>query len=358
MGAQAPIVDPAPVLLTQGDPAGIGPEITLKAWQRLHAEGPAFAVIGSPRLYDFTARHLGLDVPVTEIQAPHEAVEVFPHALPVLPLSVDVPEPLVPGRAERTHAPGVTSAIRQGVRLVMEDPPAALALVTNPINKAALYEAGFEFPGHTEFLAALASETRGKGGNPVPHPVMMLASPLLRVVPLTIHVPVSKVPGLITEELIVRTARIVAQALQRDFGLAAPRLAVSGLNPHAGEQGTLGREDQDVIGPAIQSLKQEGLQVTGPHSADTLFHEAARRHYDAALCMYHDQALIPIKTLDFDRGVNVTLGLPFVRTSPDHGTAYDIAGQGVARPDNLMAALRLAQEMGWRRGAATPATRP
>ena len=222
----------------------------------------------------------------------------------------------------------------------------AAALVTNPINKEALYRAGFHHPGHTEYLGELAGLLYGKPGLT---PIMMLASPQLRVVPVTIHLALRQAIAALTSAMIVTAGRVTRTALQRDFGIAAPVLAVAGLNPHAGEGGSLGREDMDIVAPAIAELRAAGIDARGPLAADTMFHAAARQSYDAALCMYHDQALIPIKTLDFDGAVNVTLGLPFIRTSPDHGTAFDIAGQGIARPDSLIAALRLAAEMAARR---------
>lgn len=247
----------------------------------------------------------------------------------------------VPGRPDSTHAPAVIRSVERGVELVRAG--ACSALVTNPIAKKVLIDAGFGFPGHTEFLGHLTG---------APRPVMMLAVEGLRVVPVTVHEALAKVPAMLTEDLIVETARIAAAALKRDFGIAAPRLALAGLNPHAGEGGALGCEEDTVIRPAVARLRAEGIAVTGPHPADTLFHARAREAYDAALCMYHDQALIPLKTIDFDRGVNVTLGLPIVRTSPDHGTAFDIAGKGIARPDSLIAAIELAADLAARRAAA------
>lgn len=339
--------DQPPLVLSQGDPAGIGPEIALKAWAATQGNGPVFAVIGVPDLFAHTARKLDLPVSVRMIDRLADAAPVFPKALPVLATKASLPAAPIPGRTEPAHGASVIEAIERGVAATQTGE--ALALVTNPITKAALYDTGFRFPGHTEFLAALA--VRGSE-RPAPLPVMMLASPLLRVVPLTIHVPLKDVPGLITAEHIRRTATVIAHALRHDFGIAEPRIAIAGLNPHAGEAGRLGTEDQDRIGPAVAALQAQGIKASGPHPADTLFHAQARARYDAALCMYHDQALIPIKALDFERGVNVTLGLPFVRTSPDHGTAHDIAGQGVARADNLIAALHLAAELGTRRARA------
>jgi 4-hydroxythreonine-4-phosphate dehydrogenase len=314
-----------------GEPGGIGGDILVAAWRRLRATGPAFMALDDPdRL-----RRLGAVVRV--VADPAEATASFEGALPVLPLGVAVDAE--PGRPDPRHAPAVVRSIERAVALARSG--AAAAVVTNPIQKSALYAAGFRFPGHTEFLADLA------GGGV--RPVMMLAGPSLRVVPLTVHVPLARVPGLLTVELIVRQARIAAEALRRDFGVPRPRLAVAGLNPHAGEAGAMGDEEERVIAPALAALRAEGIEVTGPLPADTMFHSNARAGYDAALCMYHDQALIPVKTLHFDEAVNVTLGLPFVRTSPDHGTALDIAGRGVARPGSLVAALELAAAMARRR---------
>jgi 4-hydroxythreonine-4-phosphate dehydrogenase len=334
-----------PIALTMGDPAGIGPDIALMSWLRRDAEAlPPFALVGDAGLLRTRAKQLGLAVPVLVIASLHEAVEAFASALPVLPcpLSVDV----AAGQPTSAAAPAIIAAIERAVAAVLDGE--AAAVITNPIAKHILAKAGFAHPGHTEFLGALA-EARGLAASPV----MMLAGADLRVVPVTIHIPLAAVPSALTSALIVQTARITAQALRRYFGIAAPRLAITGLNPHAGEDGMLGHEDRAVIAPAIETLRQEGLHVTGPHPADTLFHARARQTYDAALAMYHDQALIPVKTLAFDQGVNVTLGLPFIRTSPDHGTAFDIAGTGKARPDSLIAALRLAAAMAERAGRQT-----
>jgi 4-hydroxythreonine-4-phosphate dehydrogenase len=277
---------------------------------------------------------------VCVIGAPGEAPSVFPEALPVLP--VDGTARGLPGQPDPADAPLVIAAIDAAVAAVRTGQ--AAALVTNPINKDVLYRAGFRHPGHTEYLAELA------GGGVAA--VMMLASPQLRVVPVTIHLALRQAVERLSKGAIVHAGRLTHQALVRDFGIAEPVLALAGLNPHAGEAGSLGREDIDIIAPAIAALRAEGIDACGPFAADTMFHAEARRRYDAALCMYHDQALIPIKTLDFDGAVNITLGLPFIRTSPDHGTAFDIAGRGVARPDSLVAALRLAAEMAARRSAS------
>ena len=317
-----------------GEPGGIGTELALKAWlARGENNVPAFALIDDPARVEGIAKMLDLACPVVAIKKPAEARDAFARGLPVLPLGLAVSA--TPGKAEARNAPAVIASIEQAVALV-EDGEAA-ALVTNPIQKQSLYEAGFKHPGHTEFLAALAGGTVA--------PVMMLACEALRVVPVTIHLPLAKAVSVLSQASIEHCGRVTAAALKRDFGIAKPRLAVAGLNPHAGEGGALGREEIEIIRPALGNLAREGIAVSGPLPADTLFHAAARATYDAALCMYHDQALIPLKTIDFDGGVNVTLGLPFVRTSPDHGTALDIAGRGVARPTSLIAALKLARRM-------------
>ncbi|MGF1447701.1 MAG: 4-hydroxythreonine-4-phosphate dehydrogenase PdxA [Pikeienuella sp.] len=326
-----------PIALTMGDPAGIGGEIALAAYAR--GGLPPFFLIDDPAR--LAALQTGL--PLIEIGAPEETAEAFARGVPLLPLRL--PLPVVPGRPEPANAPATVAAIDGAVRFAQEGRVAAV--VTNPINKKVLYDgAGFAYPGHTEYLAALAGVDRS---------VMMLAGPSLRVVPVTIHIPLAQVPAVLNEALIVETGRITADALRRDFGIARPRLAVAGLNPHAGEGGAIGREEIEVIAPAVAQLQAEGIEARGPLPADTMFHAAARTTYDAALTMYHDQGLIPIKALDFDEGANVTLGLPFVRTSPDHGTAYDIAGKGVARPDSLIAAIRRASEMAAARAAAAAA---
>ena len=329
-----------PLALTAGEPAGIGGEITLKAWLARERAGlrPFFA-IDDPRRLESLAALLGLGVPVAPIAAPAEAAAVFATALPVLPMGF--PAPVVPGRLDPANAPAVIAAIATAVRLVGAHD--AAALVTNPIQKETLYAAGFSYPGHTEYLGALAGGLR---------PVMMLVSPELRVVPVTVHVALKAALAALDTAEIAAVGRIAAEALRRDFAIAKPRLAVAGLNPHAGEGGSMGREEIEMIAPAVRLLRADGIDAFGPLAPDTLFHEGARRRYDAALCMYHDQALIPLKTLDFERGVNVTLGLPFIRTSPDHGTATDIAGTGVASAASLIAALRLAAEMSERRASA------
>ena len=326
-----------PLALTLGDPAGIGPDITLLAWTARTQEAiPPFVLVGDAGVLAERARTLGLTVPLAEISEPGAAAGLFPRALPVLPVASA--GPVVAGRPDQAAVPAITQSIESAVCLVQHG--AASAVVTNPIAKAVLYGAGFPFPGHTEFLAALASAEE----RPL-HAVMMLASPMLKVVPVTIHVPLKDVPLLLTEDLVLATIEITARDLGRYFGVERPRLAVSGLNPHAGEDGGLGREEIDIIGPAVEVARAKGLNVTGPHPADTLFHAGARATYDAAICMYHDQALVPFKTLAFEEGVNATLGLPFIRTSPDHGTAFAIAGIGKANPRSLIEALRLAAAM-------------
>ncbi|MEM8789647.1 MAG: 4-hydroxythreonine-4-phosphate dehydrogenase PdxA [Pseudomonadota bacterium] len=318
-----------PLALTMGDPGGIGPEITGAAWAALQG-GPRFYVIADP---DLIRARCGR-IPVAEIADP---ADTDPGALSVLPLRLAAPAE--PGRAVPQNAAATIRSIELAVAQAQTGK--AAAVVTNPITKKVLVDgAGFGFPGHTEFLAHL-------GGGAAP--LMMLAAPELRVVPATIHIPLAAVPAAVTGPLITRTLEILHAALRRDFGLAAPRIAVAGLNPHAGEGGLMGQEDGAVIAPALQAARDAGMDVTGPLPADTMFHAAARARYDAAVCMYHDQALIPLKTLNFSAGVNVTLGLPFVRTSPDHGTAYDIAGTGAADPDSLIAAIRMAAEIATRR---------
>ncbi len=314
-----------------GDPAGIAGEITAGAWTRLRATGPAFVVLGD---VDWL-RRFG---PVQVVGSASEASEAFAAAMPVLP--IDLPTPVTPGMPDSANAPAIIASIERAVLLAQSGE--VEAVVTNPISKAVLTRAGFPHPGHTEFLAALS----GAAGCEV----MMLAAPALRVVPVTIHVSLRRALALLSTEAIVAAGRTTAAALRQDFGIAAPRLAVAGLNPHAGEQGTMGDEERSLIEPAIAALRAGGIDARGPYPPDTMFTEQARAGYDAALCMYHDQALIPLKTLDMVNGVNVTLGLPIVRTSPDHGTAFDIAGawragQGLADPSSLVAALRLASSI-------------
>ncbi|RDV01840.1 4-hydroxythreonine-4-phosphate dehydrogenase PdxA [Undibacter mobilis] len=326
-----------PLALTLGEPAGIGPELTLDVWRRrtaLHV--PAFYVVGDPDFFRDRARMLGLDVPVKSVAAA-EACATFDRALPVVPLDIQVTAQ--PGVPDGSSAPAAIASIRRAVADVLAG--RAGAVVTNPIAKNVLYRSGFAEPGHTEFLAKLAEEATGRKTQPV----MLLWSPELAVVPVTIHLPLKDVVGRLSKALIIETGRIVARDLANRFGIARPRLAIAGLNPHAGENGALGEEDRDIVAPAVAALRSEGIDAVGPLPADTLFHARARAGYDVALCMYHDQALIPIKTLAFDHGVNVTLGLPFVRTSPDHGTAFDIAGTGKADASSLVAALILAARL-------------
>ncbi|MCC5961678.1 MAG: 4-hydroxythreonine-4-phosphate dehydrogenase PdxA [Rhodobacteraceae bacterium] len=319
---------PAMLVMSCGDPSGIGPEIAVQAWR---AGGTPFVWIGDPA-------HLPGGTPWCAVEHPAQARGLDGTALPVL--VHDFPAAAPPGAPDPANAAAVVAVIARAVELVQAG--AASGLVTCPINKAALRDgAGFGFPGHTEYLADLAGDV------PV---VMMLACPELRVVPVTIHIPLSEVPEVLTSTLLEQRLRITHAAMIRDFGIARPRIAVAGLNPHAGERGTMGREEVELIIPVLDRLRAAGMAITGPHSADTMFHAGARAGYDVAVAMYHDQALIPIKTVDFAGGVNVTLGLPFIRTSPDHGTAYDIAGTGKADPTSLIAALAMAQDMAARRG--------
>ncbi|MBY5738601.1 4-hydroxythreonine-4-phosphate dehydrogenase PdxA [Rhizobium leguminosarum] len=328
-----------PLALSQGDPAGIGPDITLMAWLRRRELGlPPFFLIGDPDVLALRARQLNLSVSIRETDEASKAAGIFADALPVMTIPVGIE--VVAGQPHAATAKGTIASIEKAVSLVIDGE--ALAVVTNPIAKAVLYEAGFRFPGHTEFLADLAARATGR---PVT-PVMMLSGPKLRAIPVTIHIPVRDVPQALTGELITETCRIAHEDLKQRFGIDAPRLAVAGLNPHAGEGGAIGTEDEDVIRPAIERLRDEGIDAIGPLSADTMFHDEARARYDVAICMYHDQALIPAKALGFDDSVNVTLGLPFVRTSPDHGTAFGIAGKGLAREHSLVAALKLAAQLG------------
>jgi 4-hydroxythreonine-4-phosphate dehydrogenase len=326
-----------PLALSVGEPAGIGPDITLKAWlQRIERGLSPFYLIGDARHIAQRAAHLGMRIPVASV-TPEEASSAFENTLPVVDCGVAITAQ--PGKPDDSSAPAAIAAINRAVADVFADK--ASGIITNPIAKSVLYRAGFDQPGHTEYLAKLAAERTGK----TVHPVMMLWAPELAVVPVTIHIPLIEAPHAISTELIVKTGRIVAHDLAQRFGIARPRLAIAGLNPHAGEDGAIGIEDRDIVAPAVHMLKSEGIDARGPLPADTMFHAAARATYDVALCMYHDQALIPIKTLAFDHGVNVTLGLPFVRTSPDHGTAFDIAGSGKADASSLIAALKLATQM-------------
>ena len=314
-----------PVVISCGEPSGIGPEVAARAWAMLAGEVP-LAWIGDPR-------HLPQDIPHCIIDSPSDALAAGSDALPVL--RHDFAASAVAGKPDPANAQGVIDVIARGVDLVRSG--AASALTTAPIHKKALKDgAGFAYPGHTEYLAALA------GGSDV---VMMLASDQLRVVPATIHIALDQVPNVLTPAHLRRVIEITAAGLRTQFGIKAPRIAIAGLNPHAGEGGTMGRQEADWMTALVTRMQSEGYDLSGPHPADTMFHAAARARYDAAIAMYHDQALIPIKTLDFDRGVNVTLGLPFIRTSPDHGTAFDIAGQGIANPTSMVEALRMAYRM-------------
>lgn len=323
-----------PIAITMGEPAGIGGEITIKAWAaRNHRSIPCFFLIDDPARIQALGLRLGLKLPIRSITQPSEAPTIFNEALPVL--LQDLQAPSTPGLLNKDNAPAVIGSITRAVEFVIAGD--ASAVVTNPIQKSMLYDAGFEHPGHTEFLAELCKEKLTL--DQLPTPVMMLAVDDLRTVPATIHIPLARVAGALSEDLIKDLLGVMAGALRSDFAIANPRIAVTGLNPHAGEAGTLGDEEERIIKPAIEALRATGLNVTGPHPADTLFHPLARADYDAVLAMYHDQALIPIKTVDFDRGVNITLGLPIVRTSPDHGTALDIAGTGKASSASLIEAL-------------------
>jgi 4-hydroxythreonine-4-phosphate dehydrogenase len=325
-----------PLALTSGEPAGIGPDITIKAWLRRHElKLPAFYLLGDRDSLNNRAKSLGLKVEIADVR-PEDATAAFADALPVV--STGQTAAARPGQPDHTSAAAAIASIRQAVGDVIAG--RAAAVVTNPIAKSVLYRAGFRHPGHTEFLAELAAA----GGQP-PQPVMMLWSPALAVVPVTIHLSLRDAIAQLSRDAIVTTTRIVAAELNSRFGIVRPRIAMAGLNPHAGEDGSLGTEDQTIVAPAVEILRGDGIEIRGPLPADTMFHEAARQTYDCAICMYHDQALIPVKTVAFDDAVNVTLGLPFIRTSPDHGTAFDIAGTGKANPSSLIAALRLAARM-------------
>jgi 4-hydroxythreonine-4-phosphate dehydrogenase len=326
-----------PLVLTLGEPAGIGPDITLGAWlAREGAAVPPFIFAGDGDVLMRRAAALGRQIEIAPCE-PADACAIFPKAIPFLKNAAEVSGS--PGKIARRDTPAVIESIEAAVHLVHSGD--AAAIVTNPVQKKALEAAGFAHPGHTEFLGELARDLYGLPATPV----MMLAGPDLRVVPVTVHIPLADVPRRLTTDLIVETGKVVAEDLTTRFGIASPRLAVAGLNPHAGEEGMLGREDEEIVRPAVMALRSAGIAATGPLSADTMFHAEARRAYDVALCMYHDQALIPIKTLAFDEGVNVTLGLPFVRTSPDHGTALSLAGTGKARPHSLIAALKMAERL-------------
>ncbi len=330
---------PAPLALSMGEPAGVGPEIIAGAWALLRSGGPAFVVIGDAALLRAQGQ------PVEAVLSAADAPAAFRRAIPVL--DHPLPARVTAGRPEPANAGTVADWIEQAVNLALAGE--ASGVVTAPIAKAPLYAAGFRFPGHTEFIAELTADTPFAGTR---GPVMMLTAKDLRACLVTIHAPLAEVPELVTAERVCRTARVVHEAMKRDFGIAAPRLALAALNPHAGEGGAIGLEEIEILIPAAAALRAEGITITDPLPADTLFHDAARATYDAVLCLYHDQALIPVKTLDFWGGVNTTLGLPVIRTSPDHGTGFDIAGKGVARADSLIAAVRLAGVMAAARAAA------
>ncbi|MBJ7410721.1 MAG: 4-hydroxythreonine-4-phosphate dehydrogenase PdxA [Phenylobacterium sp.] len=329
-----------PLALTLGDPAGIGPEIVVKAWRALKDQGPAFFVVGDARaVASAPTSTAGL---VRPISSPTEAEGLFPTAIPVLDLPLR--GPVVAGQPSPAAAPAIIQWIETAAGLALSK--TVSGVVTAPIAKAPLYAAGFKFPGHTEFLGELTAAASYDGAR---GPIMMLTAADLRVTLVTVHEPLAQVSGKLDIQAVVNAGLVTAQALRRDFGIDRPRLAVAGLNPHAGESGSIGREEVEIVEPAIRALKDLGVDARGPYPSDTLFPAEVRATYDAALCLYHDQALIPIKMLDFWGGVNVTLGLPIVRTSPDHGTAFDIAGRGIARPDSLIAAIRLADEIARRR---------
>ncbi|ETR74912.1 4-hydroxythreonine-4-phosphate dehydrogenase [Afipia sp. P52-10] len=330
------MTDVKPLALTLGEPAGIGPDIALTAWSRRRELAlPPFYIAGDASFLAQRAQTLGLTVDIARVSAT-DAVSAFASTLPVIETGTTTTAK--PGRPDATSAPAGIASIRHAVDDVRAG--RAAAVVTNPIAKSVLYRAGFRHPGHTEYLAELAAD-----GGVAPRPVMMLWSQTLAVIPVTIHLSLRDAIDRLSTREIIETATIAYNDLKRRFGIARPRLAISGLNPHAGEDGTLGTEDRDIVALAVAHLQNAGIDARGPLPADTMFHEAARKTYDCAICMYHDQALIPIKTLAFDDGVNVTLGLPFIRTSPDHGTAFDIAGSGRAKPSSLVAALHLAARM-------------
>lgn len=327
-----------PIAITIGDPVGVGPDVILKSWL-LRDQLKPFYVLGDVTLLKARAHLMELEVPISSA-SPDTAKQVFNEALPVVPLKN--PLSSEPGVANSADGAGVIEAIETAVDHIKTGK--ARAMVTAPINKKSLYVVGFSYPGHTEFLASLAENWDGRNIGSI-QPVMMLAGPRLRAVPVTVHIPLAEVPSSLTTEKIIEIATIAATDLKQKFGISSPRLAISGLNPHAGEEGAMGSEDKTIIQPAVNALNAIGISAVGPLPADTMFHERARATYDVAICMYHDQALIPAKALDFDHTVNVTLGLPFVRTSPDHGTAFDIAGSGKANPSSMIAAIQMADEM-------------
>ncbi|TAH32830.1 MAG: 4-hydroxythreonine-4-phosphate dehydrogenase PdxA [Alphaproteobacteria bacterium] len=324
---------PKPIFVTMGEPGGVGAEITLRAWMELrHTQNCCFILHHDPDYLRLTAQTANLDIPLQIVQGIGEAPAVFKGALPVLPIQLNQ-KPII-GQTDTANVPAISSSIKMGVELCRAGK--AAAMVTNPINKAVMIKGGFQFPGHTEYLSHLCGGVK---------PVMMLANDQLRVVPLTVHTPIRDVAMKINRDLILQIAKIVRDGLQGKFGIKNPILAFAGLNPHAGEDGEIGREEIDIFAPALAELRNMGMQVMGPLSADTMFFAEARREYDVAICAYHDQALIPVKTVDFWRSVNVTLGLDIIRTSPDHGTALDIAGRGIARGDSMIAAIQMAAKM-------------
>ena len=333
----------APLAVTLGDPAGVGPEIIVKAWSALRTSGPGFVVVGDADA--LSAAFPTGAIACERVGSPAEAVGLFRNVLPVV--EPTHPHMLTEPSAEAARAASVVAWIEQAVSFALAGDVSGV--VTAPVAKSVLYAEGFKFRGHTEFIADLTAQAPCAGAR---GPVMMLIARDLRASLVTIHTPLRQAPLELTTDKVVHTALVTAEALRRDFGVAQPRLALAALNPHAGEGGAMGREEIEILAPAVAALRGRGVEITDPKPADTLFHEAARRTYDAAVCLYHDQALIPIKTLDFWGGVNVTLGLPIVRASPDHGTGFDIAGKGIARPDSLIAAIKCAAEIARRRGTA------
>lgn len=315
-----------------GDPCGIAPEITYKAWESLKRQRKyCFAVIAQPGIFDYRHNKIKL------ITDPSEAINAFQNSLPIIPIDGHDPKK---GQPNRIHSPAILESIKLAVDICAKGK--ADGLVTNPISKEILYKSGFNFPGHTEYLGEI---TRGIHMINSRGPVMMLSGGGLKIALITVHVPLRKAALLITKKEIIKKARVINEALIKDFGIKDPRIALAGINPHAGERGQLGQEEMDIINPAAEILRKEGINISDALPADTLFHEEARSRYDAAIAMYHDQGLIPVKTLDFYGGVNITLGLPIVRTSPDHGTAFNIAGKNIARPDSLIAAIKTAREI-------------
>ncbi len=330
--------------LTMGDPSGIGPELSLKAWlSRRSHDLPPFVYIGNEDHLKRSAEHLALDAAIGRVETPADAFDAFNKKVPVI--DIELKAPVEYGKPNAQHATAVIKSLDRAIAYVMNG--SVGAIVTNPIHKKTMWDGGFRFPGHTEYLA-----DKVKNGNSPADVVMMLAIKGLRVVPVTIHVPLKDVSASLDASSLVRIGMLTSQALTCDFGIEHPRLGVAGLNPHAGEDAALGSEERDIIAPAVEELRKAGIEASGPYPADTLFSEQLRTRFDAIICMYHDQALIPLKAIDFDRGINVTLGLPFVRTSPDHGTAHDIAGQGLAKPDSLIMALKTAHQIAERRATS------